>query len=505
MIERSRDDLYSTGPITPDRSEKINAKCKILGFITGEQYDQQKFVPLRSLLPISIDKLNSIIINLISIILEIVKRDKATPNINLDNIMMLKGDLTMPFIFSYQNKTTARQCEQSLLKQFSLLCKQLGFHKDIIRCDSLQNFQETLLRNIGFEQSEFEKNCRIIKKVLNIEENIDTNYRNKFTELYPINAPKYILNAPNSDQIALKLGYQNREVYELREVEIIEDFENNHLPNLYGYIRYSDILVLFMKKHDWTFENIANKFFRQRQNLQPKQIEQAFLRLFHQMIQAIKYMHSEGIIHRDIKPENIMFDKAYPQQDLFEIINKSVNCVMIDFDRSIVMESYNPKNNTHYEGTPFFRPPEGEQVEYNQTYDIWQLGFMWFVIQKEFYQLRDNLQYELFKSLGKLQANQQTHNHEIKKEVNLLEEQFEKLKVEGKLGEQNMKIVNLKIQKKKDYNSLIEQIGLQTSFVPYDSSLQEIILKMIHIDPQQRATLDDVSKVIENLIKKIEK
>lgn len=53
------------------------------------------------------------------------------------------------------------------------------------------------------------------------------------------------------------------------------------------------------------------------------------------MIIAIKYVHSIGIIHRDIKPENIMFDLPEKIHNYIEIINTPLNCVFIDFDRSI--------------------------------------------------------------------------------------------------------------------------------------------------------------------------
>ncbi|CAD8195401.1 unnamed protein product [Paramecium pentaurelia] len=502
MIDYSNSNLYSTGPQTVDQSKKLQVKTKILGYNPEMNNNHQKFVPLKQILPISIDLLNFILTNLISIILEIIKRDLATPNISIDQIMMIEDnyDCGMPYIFSSQDNTSARTCEKQLLKQFSQLCEQLGYNQDLIKCDSLQRFQEILLLKINFEQDSLKENSKTLFNYFQLE-NSETCNENQFTLLKITKVPKFILNAQNEDQIAIKITQQNQQIYELREVEIIEDFKNQHLPFLYGYIRYSDILVLFLKKHDWTFDFISLELYKKRRQIEQKQIEQIFLRLYQQMIIAVQYIHSIGIIHRDIKPENIMFDLSQQIQNYIEIINIPINCVMIDFDRSFNQANGNLNNQSHYEGTPFFRPPEGEQSKYNQSYDIWQLGFMWLVIQKCFYQKK---QVE-FEKLQRMQDKIQKLNHIIKTiEFKLQELDLNYIDEKQRMNE-HFKLQNqiqfLMFERSKNYMNLIKEIDEQENFFSYDIELQNIIKEMIHLNPSERANLYQVQEVIDSLIK----
>ena len=55
--------------------------------------------------------------------------------------------------------------------------------------------------------------------------------------------------------------------------------------------------------------------------------------IFHQIIDAIDYMHQIGICHRDLKPENILFDSSFKKIKI------------IDFGLSNLYYSSNVGNN----------------------------------------------------------------------------------------------------------------------------------------------------------------
>ena len=88
--------------------------------------------------------------------------------------------------------------------------------------------------------------------------------------------------------------------------------------------------------------------------------------LMFQIICALKYMHSAGVIHRDIKPGNIL-------------INESCDIKLCDFGmaRSCDIEALIPKQfMTPYVSTRWYRSPELMLCleNYSTALDIWSVG-----------------------------------------------------------------------------------------------------------------------------------
>ncbi len=85
--------------------------------------------------------------------------------------------------------------------------------------------------------------------------------------------------------------------------------------------------------------------------------------IIYQILNALKYVHSAGIIHRDIKPSNILMDE-------------SCRVKLCDFGLARSMKESNVRHLTDYVATRWYRPPEillcG--THYTEGIDVWAVA-----------------------------------------------------------------------------------------------------------------------------------
>ncbi|CAD8190200.1 unnamed protein product [Paramecium octaurelia] len=131
----------------------------------------------------------------------------------------------------------------------------------------------------------------------------------------------------------------------------IESLKKLNSPYILQYINY-----IYTPNNQYIITEYCNegelRFVKNRS-------DQQLLRIFHQLLQALKELKSKNIIHRDIKPPNIMMHNCIPK--------------LADFGFSVNINSLELQKSSF--GTPLYMAPESLINDvYSFQSDIWSVG-----------------------------------------------------------------------------------------------------------------------------------
>lgn len=147
------------------------------------------------------------------------------------------------------------------------------------------------------------------------------------------------------------------------EVKILMELDHPNIVKLDGVYQTEDEIYLVQ-------ELCRGSDLFDKLDAQPEEhySEAQCARLIMQILAAVRYIHSKGIVHRDLKLENFLFDHTGPDAEL----------KMIDFGLSKHFKS----GDTHHEpvGTRYTIAPEVLRGSYDEKVDIWAVGVITYLL-----------------------------------------------------------------------------------------------------------------------------
>jgi serine/threonine-protein kinase len=143
------------------------------------------------------------------------------------------------------------------------------------------------------------------------------------------------------------------------EARIQAGLQHQNIATLYDFLEYEDRSCIVM-------EYVEGETLAQRlREVGPLQAREA-LRIFRAVVEAIEYVHSQGVIHRDIKSNNIKITPAGRVKVLDFGISKSGSSPALTVTGGVV-------------GTlQYLSPEQIRGTKANEQTDIWALGVLFY-------------------------------------------------------------------------------------------------------------------------------
>ena len=156
--------------------------------------------------------------------------------------------------------------------------------------------------------------------------------------------------------------FQDDEKKFLKEIEILIKLEHPNIIKIYEY--YTDdsnyYLITEYVSGGELYEGIVSM-----SNFNEFKCQY----IMNQILSAVHYLHSKGIVHRDIKPENILVSNNNKEM---------LNIKLIDFGSCNYIKEN--KNFTLKIGSPYYIAPEVLKHNYNNKCDIWSTGVILYIL-----------------------------------------------------------------------------------------------------------------------------
>jgi len=173
-----------------------------------------------------------------------------------------------------------------------------------------------------------------------------------------------------------------------REIKIMKKLKHPHILPLVEVFENKEtiFLVLQMVSGGELFDKIV-----ERGNYSEKDASN----IVRQILGAVSYLHSEGVVHRDLKPENLLCAEK----------NGEMHIYVADFGLSRVYDEKFDKLTT-YCGSPEYVAPEVLAcVPYEKAVDMWSVGVVTYILLTGFLPFYDKIHTVLFEKIQQVDYN----------------------------------------------------------------------------------------------------
>ena len=175
----------------------------------------------------------------------------------------------------------------------------------------------------------------------------------------------------------------------LKEIQVLKELEHPNIIKIYEYYmdsKYHYIITELLNGGELYDSIVKVQKFNER--------KAAFI--MKQILSALNYLHSKGVVHRDIKPENILVEKVETTSN-FEDDFESLSIKLIDFGASIFFKE-NQKLTVKI-GSPYYIAPEVLNRSYDEKCDIWSSGVVLYVMLTGNFPFIGNTTQKLFENI----------------------------------------------------------------------------------------------------------
>ena len=203
----------------------------------------------------------------------------------------------------------------------------------------------------------------------------------------------------------------------LREIQVLKELEHPNIIKIYEY--YIDDVNHYIVTELVTGGELYDTIVKfQRFN------EKKAAYIMRQILSALNYLHSRGIVHRDIKPENILVENNIKKSKV-KHDEDEINIKIIDFGASNFIKSNQIL--TLKIGSPYYIAPEVLNKCYNEKCDIWSAGVVLYVMLTGNFPFLGNTTQQLFENIksGKYNTTVKEYKAISEKAKDLLNQMLE--------------------------------------------------------------------------------